>query len=450
MSHFQSWGHYPQAQPQSVRPVRWRHESIDFQEWDSPVLPYAYGRSYGDSCLNDGGVVLDVKGLSRFMAFHENTGILRCEASVSLADILDVFVPRGWFPPVTPGTQFVSVGGAIANDVHGKNHHHAGTFGCHVIAFELLRSTGERILCTPEQHPKLFQATIGGLGLTGLILWADIRLKPIKSAFIATERIRFPSLDEFFNLAAESDRAYQYTVAWIDCLAGGRRQGRGLFIRGNHFDPGEQPPPPFTPRKARTIPCHLPSFCLNSFTMKALNFVYYSSQSRQPIQSLEPYDVFFYPLDALLHWNRLYGPKGFLQYQCVIPPPYEQEGMKTLLALIHQSGQGSFLAVLKKFGHMSSPGLLSFPRPGTTLALDFPFHGERTLTLLTQLDTVVRETGGAIYPAKDARMSSQDFKRFFPNYEEFLKYKDPQFSSSFWRRVMGTPSTETSPIGNHS
>ena len=436
MDAYQSWGGYPKTNPLHVHPVNWQHESITFESWREPILPYANGRSYGDSCLNDGGVLLDTKRLGRFMEFDDQRGILRCEGGVTLADILEIFVPRGWFLPVTPGTKYVSIGGAIANDVHGKNHHWAGTFGCHILAFELLRSTGERFICSLQHHADLFKATIGGLGLTGLILWADIQLKSIKSPFIETERIRYSSLNDFFDLATQSDQKFEYTVAWVDCLANGRKTGRGSFIRGNHqriHHPQHSSP---KARTTLTIPFHGPSFILNSWVMKTLNSLYYHSLSASKTQSLDHYDGFFYPLDSIHLWNRLYGHRGFLQYQCVIPPAHERDAIMDLLKTIQRSKQGSFLAVLKKFGSVTSPGLLSFPRVGTTLALDFPFLGEKTLAVLDSLDHIVRATGGAVYPAKDAHMAAQDFQSYFPRWQEFLRYKDPKFSSSFWRRVL--------------
>src|SRR5437879_3482282 len=224
-----SWGRYPKVEHSQVQTVYWRSELPDLDHFDQSLLPYGYGRSYGDSCLNDGGISLDMSHLRRFISFDEDEGILRCEAGVSLAEILELVVPRGWFVPVSPGTKFVSVGGAIANDVHGKNHHKAGTFGCHVTRFELLRSSGERLICTPEQNSEMFRATIGGLGLTGVILWAEFRLKPVSSPYIAAEHIRFSSLEEFKEIAAESDEDYEYTVSWVDSLGSGKELGRGIF-----------------------------------------------------------------------------------------------------------------------------------------------------------------------------------------------------------------------------
>lgn len=430
----QSWGRYPQVAPARVVPVYWRHEVPELASFEVPVLPYAYGRSYGDSCLNEGGVMLDVSHLRRLLAFDEHEGLLRCEAGVSLAEILAVIVPRGWFLPVTPGTKYVSVGGAIANDIHGKNHHRAGTFGCHVTCFELLRSNGERLLCSPTENSKLFRATIGGLGLTGVILWAEFRLKRIANPLIDMERIRFASLDEFMQLSRQSDQEYEYTVSWVDCLVGGKDACRGLFLRGNHA--------PETARVGRqrgqlplTVPFDLPSLALNTLTVKTFNALYYRSQLRHAVRKLVHYDPFFYPLDSIKNWNRLYGRRGFLQYQCVVPFDGGDEAMRELLERIRRSGQGSFLTVLKQFGDVQSPGLLSFPRPGLTLALDFACHGQETLRLLDELDTIVRASGGAVYPAKDARMSAQSFQVYFPRWQEFARHKDPGFSSSFWRRV---------------
>ncbi len=432
----ESWGRYPTVQASQVVPIYWLNEIPDLAAFEQPVLPFAYGRSYGDSCLNDGGIALDMTHLKRFISFDEDEGLLRCEAGVSLGEILDVIVPRGWFLPVTPGTRFVSVGGAIANDVHGKNHHKAGTFGCHVTQFELLRSNGERLICSPEKNCELFRATIGGLGLTGIILWAEFRLKAIYSPFIALERIRYSSLDEFREIAEESDEKFEYTVAWVDCLANGKNLGRGIFMRGNHERSKEYASSSLPRKLPLAVPFDFPSFTLNTLTVKAFNTVYYNAQQSKKVQKVVPYDPFFYPLNSVHHWNRMYGKRGFFQYQCVVPYENGYEVMRDILQRISRSGEGSFLTVLKKFGDVSSPGILSFPRSGLTLALDFSNNGEKTLRLFKELDTVVRQSGGAIYPAKDARMTAEDFQRYFPQWQEFAQYLDPKFSSSFWRRVV--------------
>ena len=428
-----SWGRYPQVAPQQVVPVFWRSEMPDLASLEPSILPYGYGRSYGDSCLNEGGVTLDVSHLRRFLAFDEERGLLRCEAGISLGEILEVVVPRGWFLPVIPGTKFVSVGGAIANDVHGKNHHRAGTFGCHVRQFELLRSTGERLICSPTENVDLFHATIAGLGLTGVILWADLQLKRIFGPYIDMQRIRFRSLKEFQVLAEESEPDFEYTVAWVDCFANGAKLGRGFFTRGNHSL--QQAAQPLTEKRTVTMPIDLPSFALNTFMLKSFSTVYYHAQRENVVARTVPYDPFFYPLDAIHHWNRAYGKHGFFQYQCIVPYRNGYEVMREMLERISRSGEGSFISVLKTFSDVPSPGMLSFPRPGLELALDFANHGNKTLRLLDQLDALVRHNGGTVYPAKDARMSPESFQSYFPRWREFAQYIDPKFSSSFWRRV---------------
>jgi FAD/FMN-containing dehydrogenase len=395
------------------------------------MLPYAYGRSYGDSCLNDGGVLLDVAGLDRLIGFDETTGLLRCEAGVSLAEILALAVPRGWFLPVVPGTRWVSVGGAIANDIHGKNHHRAGSFGTHVTRLELLRSNGDRILCSLTEHSDLFRATIGGLGLTGVILWAEIRLMPVPGAGIALERIRYDRLARFHELSA-TDAEHEYTVAWVDCL-GGRELGRGVYLRGDHASWDGRSPAPLR-RGVLRVPFEAPIGLLNRFTLTAFNTLYYRRQLATTVRATVPYEPFFFPLDGVGAWNRLYGAPGFVQYQCVVPDG-AAEVVAELLRRIRDSGEVAALAVLKRFGSRPSLGLLSFPRPGLTLAVDFPLRGASTLTLLETLDALVREAGGAVYPAKDARMSPHSFRTFFPQWERFARHVDPKFSSSFWRRV---------------
>lgn len=431
MRAYRSWGRYPDATPAAVLPVVWRSEAPRLDHVPGSVLPYACGRSYGDSCLNDGGVLLDVRRLDRLISFDEGTGLLRCEAGVTLAEILALVVPRGWFLPVVPGTRWVSVGGAIANDIHGKNHHRAGTFGRHVTCLELARSGGERVVCSPNEP--LFQATVGGLGLTGLILWAEIRLRKIPGPGIDQERIRFASLDGFFELAAD-DHAYEYTVAWVDCLARGRRLGRGIYMRGDHAPlQGPTDSPLDAPRIH--VPTEAPAGLINRLTMRLFNQAYYHRQLRRRQREVLPYAPFFFPLDAVGEWTRLYGPDGFLQYQCVVPDAPDGGPIRGIFDRISRSDEPASLGVLKRFGGVASPGWLSFPRAGITLAVDFPYRGARTLKLLDELDAVVRDAGGAVYPAKDARMSAQSFAAFFPAAPRLEAQRDPRFSSSFWRRV---------------
>ena len=440
-----SWGRYPVVQPKEVVPIYWRSDLPKLASYKQPVLPFAYGRSYGDSGLNENGIALDVSHLKRFIAFDEQAGLLRCEAGLSLAEILEVIVPRGWFLPVTPGTKFVSVGGAIANDVHGKNHHVAGTFGCHVTCFELLRSDGTHVLCSPTENSELFQATIGGLGLTGVILWAEFHLLSINGPYIDMERIRYTSLKEFLQLAADSDKNFEYTVAWVDCMTGGAQLGRGIFMRGNHERSGRYTAKHSVKKLSLAVPLDMPSFVLNPLSMKAFNTAYYHSQASKRVRKVIPYEPFFYPLDSIHEWNRMYGKRGFMQYQFVIPFDNGYAVMHEILERINRSGEGSFLTVLKQFGERRSPGLLSFPRPGLTLALDFANNGPRTLHLFDELDRVVGQSGGVVYPAKDAHMSPESFQQYFPQWQTFAQYIDPQFSSSFWRRV--TPARAQVPNG---
>lgn len=435
MNDYPSWGCYPRAVPSAVARLHWRDGVPDLAGFEGPVLPRGLGRSYGDSCLNDGGVLLDCVTLDQFLGIDEEAGTVTCEAGVSLAELQRMLIPRGYFLPVIPGTKYVTVAGAIANDIHGKNHHLEGTFGRQVVRFELVRSDGSRRVCSAAEHPELFAATIGGLGLTGFITWAEIRIKRVASPFILMESIRYDNVDEFFRLSAESDLDYEYTVAWVDCTARGASLGRGLFMRGNHADPGRHRLPPIPRERLKTFPCNAPRWFLNRFSVKAFNLAYYWKQIRRHEERVVYQDPFFHPLDAVLHWNRMYGKTGFLQYQCVVPIGKDGAAMKSILGKLAASGLSSFLAVLKVFGDVPSPGLLSFPRPGVTLALDVRYEEKRTLARLEELDQVVREAGGVLYPAKDARMSPSSFQQFYPEWRAFARHIDPAFSSSFWRRV---------------
>lgn len=424
-----AWGHLPDEPAAEER--WWAERAAALPALDGSLLAYGNGRSYGDVCLNSGATLLHTRGMDRFIAFDEAGGVLRCEAGVLLSDILDVFVPRGWFLPVTPGTRFVTVGGAIANDVHGKNHHGAGTFGCHVRRFELLRSDGSRRLCSPVENADWFAATIGGLGLTGLITWVEMDLKRIAGVGITIENHRFNGLDEFFALNATAEAGHDYTVAWIDCLAA---TPRGIFVAGDHVASGDLALAPRNPRSLPlTLPADWPLSLVNGASLRVFNQAYY----HRPLaaKAVVHYEPFFYPLDAVPHWNRMYGRQGFYQYQFILPMA-AREVLGDILRCIAASGQGSFLAVLKTFGHLASPGLLSFPMPGVTLALDFPNRGAPTLALFERLDAMVGGAGGRLYAAKDARMSEEFFRRSTPRLSEFMPYIDPKFSSGFARRVL--------------
>jgi FAD/FMN-containing dehydrogenase len=396
-------------------------------------LAHGLGRSYGDVCLNQGGTLLATRGLDRFVALDEAAPTLTCEAGVSLAELLELTVPRGYFLPVVPGTKQVTVGGAIANDVHGKNHHREGTFGSQVVRLELLRSDGQRLGCSPTENAGLFAATVGGLGLTGLILSATLRLRRITSAQVVAESLPIRGLDHFFELSEASDRAFEFTVAWIDCLARGAHVGRGVLHRGNLAERGPAPLA-MRPGARLAVPFVWPVCPLNRLTVAAFNRAYHLLQARRG-RHLAHLDPFFFPLDGVDHWNRIYGPGGLVQFQCVLPRQAGPAALRELLDRVAASGQGSFLAVLKNFGEQPSPGLLSFPRPGVTLALDFPHRGAPTDALLRELHAITQGNEGAIYPAKDAHMSPATFRRSFPRLEAFRGWLDPAFSSSFWRRV---------------
>jgi FAD/FMN-containing dehydrogenase len=394
-------------------------------------LAFGNGRSYGDVCLNPDGMLWKTTGFDRFISFDESTGRLACEAGVLLRDIQQLTLPRGWILPVTPGTQLITVGGAIANDVHGKNHHMLGSFGDHIQRLTLLRTDGEAIECGPQLRKDWFSATVGGIGLTGFILTAEIQLRRVSGPWLDSETIPYANLSEFFQLADRSEANWEHTVSWIDCISSA---GRGLFMRANPSNIDQRPEP--TGRKL-IIPFVPPVSLVNSLTLRPFNTAYYNLKKKQAGRSIIHYEPFFYPLDNLLEWNRMYGPKGFYQYQSVVPRAGGQETIQSMLREIARSGEGSFLAVLKTFGDRSSVGMLSFPQPGVTLALDFPNKGARTEKLFERLDAIVYEAGGRIYLAKDARMPRSLFEAGYPKLAEFLPYRDSGISSAMSRRLMG-------------
>jgi FAD/FMN-containing dehydrogenase len=435
---FESWGRYP-SYTANIIPLHWQGDFPSIAAGlHSGALPVGLGRSYGDSCLLKEGNLLVTTGLNRLIAFDPETGLLTAEAGISLARILDFAVPRGFFLPVTPGTKYVTLGGAIANDIHGKNHHIAGTFGRHVTQFELLRSDGASKRCSPTENPDWFAATIGGLGLTGVIAWAQIRLKPIVSRMIDIEGIQFHGIDEFLDLTRRfQDR--EYTVSWVDCVSQGGNFARGIFMAGDH----SPLPAALTPSPAPKLvfPFDAPGFALNRVTVSAFNTFYFHKQMSSHKRGLQDYEPFFYPLDQVLHWNRLYGKRGLLQFQYAIPWESAREGTIAILHAVADSGLASFLAVLKAFGDIPSPGLLSFPQPGLTLALDFPIKPGLTFPLFERLADMTRDFGGRLYPAKDAAMTAAQFQAFYPQWERLARFRDPNLTSSFWERVTGeTPS----------
>jgi FAD/FMN-containing dehydrogenase len=424
-----SWGNVARG-VHDIQRLRSRYDP--FPPVTSSALPFGNGRSYGDSCLNDGGTLLLTRALDRFIHFDRDNGVLACESGVLLAEILKIALPAGWCLPVVPGTSHITVGGAIANDVHGKNHHRAGTFGCWVRQLELLRSSGERFVCSPGSNESWFAPTVSGLGLTGVITWAELQLRRVPGPWLAVETVRFGNLDEFFDLSSSSDQQYEYTVAWIDCLARGKHLGRGLLQRANHFEAATTTHPAAF---EASIPLMPPFSLVNAASIRLFNTVHYHRQRSKIRHSQEHLRKFFFPLDRIRHWNRLYGPRGFYQYQCVLPEVAARAATGQLLEAITHSGLGSFLAVAKCFGAVDSPGMLSFPQPGVTLAFDFPNRGPQVQTLFAALDDIISACGGRLYPAKDARMPGALFRSGYPRWREFAQYMDPLCSSSFWRRV---------------
>jgi FAD/FMN-containing dehydrogenase len=431
---FESWGRYPKYAANLVA-MNWQQEfPANIAGLANGVLPVGMGRSYGDSCLLSDGNLLVMTGMNRLLGFNEETGVLTAEAGVTLAEILDFAVPRGWFLPVTPGTKYVTLGGAIANDIHGKNHHVAGTFGCHVLGFELVRSDGSKRVCSPAQNAEWFGATIGGLGLTGVITWAQLKLRPIVSRMIDYEGIQFHGIDEFLDLTRQSEHV-EYTVSWIDCASTGKNFARGIFMLGDHSKmAGELKQ---SPEPKLVFPFDAPGFALNHTTVSMFNFAYFHKQMKPNVRALHDYEPFFYPLDKVLHWNRMYGKSGLLQFQYAIPWDSAREGTIAILREVAKSGLASFLAVLKAFGDVPSPGLMSFPQPGITLALDFPIKPDVSFPLFERLADMTREFGGRLYPAKDAAMTAAQFKTFYPQWTELAKYRDPALTSSFWERCTG-------------
>lgn len=429
-----SWGRYPQH-PQHTHAVYWQDEIAaklrTLQQQYGTTLPFGAGRSYGDSCLSGSDQVLLMTELNRFIMMDWSRGILRAEAGVTLQQILQLTIPRGWFLPVSPGTRFVTLAGAIANDVHGKNHHRVGTFGRFVRRLGLIRSDCSAQEISETEHPNLFQATIGGLGLTGIITWAEIQLLPIRSSQLQVITQRFDHLNDFFVLSDTAESKHDYCVAWVDCAASPAQLGRGVFFAADFANNG--------PLKAESIaglkiPVTPPISLVNRWSLKLFNELYWRKSPTVSHASTQSYAGFFYPLDGIQHWDRIYGTAGFQQYQAVFPEAQAKDAITAMLQMIAAAGTGSTLAVLKRCGSLSSSGLLSFPLPGTTLALDFP-QNTGTAALFVRLDAIVREAGGRLYPAKDAHMSANDFQHSYPAWTALEQLRDPALMSRFWKRV---------------
>ena len=397
------------------------------------ALAYGCGRSYGDSCLASSGRLIYTRTMNRFIAANWETGVIFAEAGLTLSELISIVLPHGWFLPVTPGTKYVTLGGAVANDVHGKNHHVTGTFGCHVRRLHIYRSDEGVIECSRTERNDLFSATVSGLGLTGIILAVELQLRKVGSSNIDQTSIRFDSLEDFFSLSREFDSTNEYAVAWIDCMARDTKTGRGHYITGNHSSDGTYK---VAADSALNIPFDLPFSLVNSFSTRIFNYLYYHRQTVRQIKSMVGYDNYFYPLDRVQKMNRIYGYKGFQQFQCVIPEHNGRDAIREILLQISKSSTGSFLAVMKQCGKQTSPGLISFPLHGVSLALDFPQHEQRNRVLFARLDSLVHEAGGRLYPAKDAHMSAAHFQKAYPEWITVEKMRDPKLLSRFWQRVI--------------
>jgi decaprenylphospho-beta-D-ribofuranose 2-oxidase len=414
------WGNYPRGETLLLTardPADLRHLVIAAPT----VIARGAGRAYGDAAIGIGST-LSLSRLDRMVTFEPETGRLTVEGGVRLADVIDVFLPRGLFPPVVPGTKFVTFGGMVAANVHGKNHHLSGGFGRHVERLTLLLADGKEVVCGTDVNRDLFRATIGGMGLTGVIRDVTFRLMPVESAFVRQETIAAPDLDAVM-LAFEDSRNWTYTVAWIDCLAHGTSLGRSLLYRGEHarlteLDAARSSAPYQTPdTRLFAVPFDLPSFTLNRVSVGLFNKLYFRNGLRKQGSGIIAYEPYFFPLDAISDWNRIYGRRGFVQYQCVIPKHRSRDGLGEILELVSRHGSPSFLAVLKLLGP-DDAGLMSFPLEGYTLALDFPaMHA--TFALLSQIDRVLLGCGGRIYLAKDACQNREMIEAGYPNLNAF-------------------------------
>ncbi|UBB90740.1 FAD-binding oxidoreductase [Candidatus Kaistella beijingensis] len=425
-----NWGNFPVVEKE-VKSEDSLQKIKDFVKSNNEIIARGNGRCYGDASLSEH--IFSTKRLNKFISFDRLNGIIECESGVLLSDILEVVVPQGYFLYVTPGTKFISVGGAIASDVHGKNHHAEGCFSEYVIEFSLLNENGEVLKCSREENSEKFWSTIGGMGLTGIILSAKFKLKNIETAYIRQESIKAENLDEIFKLFEESE-SWTYNVAWIDCLQTGKNIGRSIMMRGEHAFKHQLPkklqenPLRLKKKFSPTVPFYFPNFVLNNLTVKLFNFLYFNKQRSKEIKNYIDYETFFYPLDAVNDWNKIYGKTGFIQYQMVIPKEKGKEGMKRILETIAKSGNGSFLAVLKLFGKNNPEAYNSFPFEGYTLALDFKVNS-KLKNLVEKLDAIVEEFGGRIYLTKDS-MSKSSLTNYLQNVQ------NPKFVSLQHKRII--------------
>ncbi len=426
-----NWGNYPVVEA-NVSSFDDRERLRELVVSAPTIIPRGMGRCYGDSALNER--IVSTLNFNRIVAFDEQTGTITCESGVTIAELLEVFGPRGWFPPVVPGTKFITIGGAVASDIHGKNDHVEGTFCDHVLAMELMTANGRVINCSRDQETELFRLTCGGMGLAGIILTITFRLKRITSAFIREETLAAADLDNLMALF-DASAEWTYSVAWLDCLAVGRRQGRGVLLRGEHVEADEsvggrtreaaglEGLPPlrgFHMKRMVRVPLYMPGMLLNGTSVRLFNSLYYYSRhARRKKHRVIDYDTFFFPLDSIRDWNRIYGRRGFVQYQCVLPLAVSREGSRRLLNEVAKSGFGACLAVLKLLRDNAN-GMISFPMAGYTLALDFPIR-RGLFEMLDRMDRIVIDAGGRLCLCKDARMGGDTFRRSYPNAEAFAR-----------------------------
>lgn len=426
MNNFNSWNNIPHTK----RKRSFKDFNYQNIEMSNNYLPRGFGRSYGDVCLNDNGDLILTKKLSKVLSFDTKTGVIQCEAGLSINKLLKITTKSDWFLPVVPGTSYVSIGGAIANDIHGKNHHKLGTFGNNIISFDILCSNGDILTCSKTENTNLFFATIGGLGLTGIILSVKIKLIKISSNLIDAGSKRFFSLDEFFKINNEIEKLYDYTVSWVDFDINSKDSLRGVYHYGNHSSQGYKKNSNFS----LSFPFKFRFSLVNNFTLKILNDVYFFF-NKDKVLKKQHYSNFFFPLDTIKSWNRAYGVKGFYQYQFVVPLDVSKKVISLVIDKLIEYKQKPALGVLKTFGKIKPLGMLSFPREGLTLAIDLQNKGKITLDLLDELDNIVTSFNGGIYPAKDCRMSKDTFLKNFINYDKFKIYIDPRIKSNFINRL---------------
>ncbi len=404
------------------------------------VIARGLGRSYGDASFSSSGTTILMERIDRYVGFDSSAGTVECEAGVTIGELVRHFVPRGLFPPVVPGTKHVTLGGAVASDIHGKNHHKDGSLGRYLLDFKLLTASGDVLTCSRDRNPDLFWATLGGMGLTGIVTTLRMKLTRVSSAYVSVDFDRAPDLDRTLELLHESDEDYRYSVAWVDALAGGGSLGRSVLMRGNPAPGDDRHGLDVKQKKERSVPRAFPSALLNRGSVKAFNALYYRRHPRRARGVVQHYEPFFFPLDAARDWNRLYGKRGFTQYQCVLPYEGGRDALKRILEFVRRETAGSFLTVLKRFGPGEPDAMLSFPMPGYSLAMDIPWRGRALEGALDRVDAIVMELGGRVYLTKDARLPAESLRAMYDRLDDWLAVKrrvDPEgrFVSDLGRRL---------------